>query len=125
MLALTDPYEAYRRSEIDARIHGSDPQELVQFCLDQAIVGLGHAVIAFQQGNATIRSKALTRALTAVTALEIGVDREAPMAGALLQLYGAARQCILDSVLAFDAAALASVKDDFVEIRRAFSSANR
>lgn len=124
MLALTDPHEAYRRSEIDARIHGSDPQALVSFCLDQAIAGLSHAVIAFQQGNATIRSKALTRALTAVTALEMGVDRTAPMAEPLLQLYGSARKCLLDSVLSFNADGLLAIRDDFAEIRAAFSEAN-
>ena len=125
MLALTDPNEAYRRSEIDARIRGSNAADLVTFCLDQAIAGLGHAVLAHRQGNATIRSKALTRALTAITALEMGVDRQSPLADALLQLYGAARKAMLDCVTRFDTEGLETVRNDLVEIRAAFAAAPR
>lgn len=125
MLALTDPNEAYRRSEIDARIRGSQAGDLVTFCLDQAISGLGHAVLAHRQGNATIRSKGLTRALTAITALGMGIDRASPMAEPLLQLYGAARKTLLDCVSRFDDAALDTIRNDFSEIRAAFSAAPR
>lgn len=125
MLALTDPNEAYRRSEIDARIRGSQAGDLVTFCLDQAISGIGHAVLADRQGNATIRSKGLTRALTAITALEMGIDRSSPLAEALLQLYGAARKTLLDCVTRFDAEGLETIRADFSEIRAAFAAAPR
>jgi flagellar protein FliS len=120
MLAFTDPREAYRRSEIDARVEGgADPADLVRLCLEQAIGGLGLAVIAHERKDPAARSKALTRALSAITALEIGVDRSAPLASALLQLYGGARRAILDSVVGFDSAALRLVREDFVDIARA------
>jgi flagellar protein FliS len=122
MLAFTDPREAYRRSEIDARIEGgADPADLVRLCMEQAIGGLGLAIIAHERHDPAGRSKALTRALSAVTALDIGVDRSAPLAAALLQIYGGARKAILDSVTAFDTALLSQVRQDFVEIARALS----
>jgi len=124
MLAFTDPREAYRRSEIDARVEGgADPADLVRLCYEQVIGGLGLAVIAHERKDPAARSKALTRALSAVTALDMGVDRSAPLAGALLQLYGSARQAILDSVVSFDGALLGRVRQDFVEIARAVESA--
>lgn len=124
MLPMTDPREAYRRSEIDARVEGgADPADLVRLCLEQAIGGLGLAVIAHTREDPAARSKALTRALSAITALKMGVDRSAPLAGALLQLYGAARQAILDSVLSFDAEELSRVRQDFAEINQALAKA--
>ena len=120
MLAFTDPREAYRRSEIDARVEGgADPADLVRLCLEQAVGGLGLAIIAHERRDPAARSKALTRALSAITALDMGVDRSAPLAAALLHIYGAARKAILDSVLAFDAELLGTVRQDFVEIARA------
>jgi flagellin-specific chaperone FliS len=117
MLAVTDPREAYRRSEIDARVEGgSDPGDLVRLCLEQAVAGLGLAIIAHERQDPSARSRALTRALSAVTALDMGVDRSAPLAEALLQIYGAARKAVLDSVITFDAERLRAVRQDFVDI---------
>lgn len=124
MLAFTDPREAYRRSEIDARVEGgANPANLVHLCLEQAIGGLGLAIIANERQDPAARSKALTRALSAVTALDMGVDRSAPLAPALLHIYGAARKAILDSVVAFDAEQLRNVRQDFIEIARALGRA--
>lgn len=124
MLAFTDPREAYRRSEFDARVEGgADPSDLVRLCYEQAIGGLGLAVIAHERKDPAARSKALTRALSAVTALDMGVDRSAPLAGPLLQLYAAAKRAILDSVVSFDSTLLGQVRQDFVEIARALEDA--
>lgn len=124
MLACTDPREAYRRSEIDARIEGgAAPADLVRLCYEQVIGGLGLAIIANERKDPAARSKALTRALSAVTALDMGVDRSAPLADALLQLYGAARKAILDCAVSFDTELLGQVRQDFVEVARALESA--
>ncbi|WP_338447376.1 flagellar protein FliS [Pelagerythrobacter marensis] len=124
MLALTDPHEAYRRSAFDARIQGGDSAALVQLCLEQAIAGLGSALFAQERGDASLRSKALTRTLTAITALEMGVDRNAPLAQALLQVYGAARKAVLDSVTDFNPELLRSVRQDFLDIESALRGAD-
>lgn len=123
MLAPRDPREAYRRSAFDARVQGGDTAALVQLCLEQAIAGFGGALVAHERGEWAARSKALTRALTAVTALEMGVDHSAPLAGALLQIYGGARQAVLDSVVAFDRESLARVRQDFIDIDQALRGA--
>jgi branched-chain amino acid transport system permease protein len=46
MLATTNPDEAYRRSAFDARVQGGDTAALVLLCLEQAIAGLGGALLA-------------------------------------------------------------------------------
>lgn len=120
-LALTDPNEAYRISEIDARLDGAPTEELVTFCLGQVIQGLGAAISAHEHKSPTARSKALTRALTALTALEMGVDRHAPLADALLHIYGGARRSLLGCVLSFDPEVLATIRGDFVDILSALS----
>jgi flagellar protein FliS len=119
MLALTDPHEAYRRSALDARVQGGDTAALVTLCLEHAITALGLALFAEARSDAAQRAKALTRALTAITALEMGVDRNAPLAQALLQVYGAARKAVLDSVIRFDSTVLAATRQDLSEIQSA------
>ena len=123
MLAFTDPREAYRRSEFDARVQGgADAASLVRLCMEQVISRLGLAIIANDRQDPAARSKALTGALSAITALDMGVDRSAPLAPALLQLYGSARKAVLDSVLAFDAKLLGRVRQDFIEISSALAT---
>jgi flagellar protein FliS len=51
----------------------------------------------------------------------MGVDRSAPLAAALLQVYGAARREVLASVTDFQPARLEAVRRDFVEIEAALS----
>ena len=122
MLASTDPHEAYRRSAFDARVQSGDTAALVLLCLEQAIAGLGGDLLAHERGDPAARSKALTRALTAVTALEMGVDRSAPLANSLLLVYGGARRAVLDSVVNFDPAVLSPVRQDLLEIEAALRS---
>jgi len=124
MLALTDPREAYRRSQLDARVQGGDTAELVRLCLEQVVSGLGAALAFQERRDPAGRSKSLTRALTALTALEMGVDRDAPLADALLQIYSAARYKVLESVSRFDAEGLATVRTDFIDIARAMGSSD-
>jgi len=123
VLALTDPHEAYRRSQIDARVAGGRAGDLVLICVGEVVDNLGAAIRAHYGHHLAARSKGLTRALTALTALEMGVDRQAPLAGALLQLYGAARERLLDSAVRFDADAMDEVRGDFRDLRDAFGGA--
>lgn len=123
MLATTDPREAYRRSAFDARVQSGDTAALVLLCLEQAIAGLGGALLAHERRDPAARSKALTRALTAITALEMGVDRAAPLAGSLLQVYGAARHAVLESVTEFDPSLLSPARQDLLDIEAALRAA--
>ncbi len=123
MLALHNtPRAAYRRVSVDARIRGASQSELVAMCFEQLGSELGSAIRAHEAGDAMRRSDGLTRAFSALTALEMGLDRSQPVAGAMLHLYGAARKCILDSVSAFDCAALQELREDFREIGAAMLS---
>jgi len=124
MLLNRDPSEAYRRVDFDARVHGADSRQLVDLCLEQVAGSLGRAVHAAGRGDNGAKSAALTRAVAALTALQLGVNAEAPTGQALMQLYQAARTTILDSVLHFNPAKLAEIRQDFIEIRAALIGSN-
>ena len=119
MLALRSPHEAYRKVDFDARVAGANPQQLVALCYEQLIAALGSAVFAHEKHDNRLKSQSLTRALSALAALQMGVSQDAAIAPALLQLYEAARRAVLDSVLAFDGTKLGQVRQDFIDISRA------
>lgn len=116
LLQLGNPDQAYRRSSVDARIQGASAQDLVRICMEQVISGLGTAIRAHETRDNARRSAGLTRAHAALTALTMGIDQNAPLAGALNQLYASAREAILGSVAQFNTPLLTQVRDDFREI---------
>ena len=122
MLAPRTPSEAYRRVSFDARVASAQPQELVLLCLEEFVMALGSALVAHERGDNQLKSSSMTRALSAVTALLLGIDHTSSIAGALSQLYEAARRTLLDSVLRFDPAAVGVIRQDFIEISRAMSA---
>lgn len=122
MMARHSPQDAYRKVELDARVGGSDPRQLVTLCYEQLIGALGTALHAAQRGDNRGKSAAITKALSALTALQIGIAGEGEVVWALRHLYEATRRALLDSVLAFDAPAIATIRADFVDILRAMSA---
>lgn len=119
MLAKSDPREVYQRVEFDARVNGAAPSELVHVCFDQLILALSTAILAEERQDPQLKSRSLTRALTSIMALQLGIDHGQEMAGVLTQFYGSARKSILASSVDFDAATLRTMRDDFGEIRAA------
>jgi len=119
MLAQRNPQEAYRRVDFDARVSTADPQQLVSLCYEQFIAALGSAMIAHERGDNRLKSQALTRALSALTALQLGVSGAEGVALALVQLYEAARRAVLDNALNFDPKVIATIRQDFIDIARA------
>ena len=105
MLALRNPNEAYRRVDFDARIEGASPAQLVALCFEQA------------------KSKAMTKALAAITALQLGVSGKRDVADSLRQFYGAARRTLLDCALNFDAGTIAAMSRDLRDIAGAMIGA--
>lgn len=119
MQLLRSPQEAYRRVDFDARVAGADARQLVALCYEQLTGALGSALYAAERGDNHLKSRSLTRALSALTALTIGVDTRQPMAPALHQLYESARRGVLDSVLEFDSGEIGTIRNDFIEIGHA------
>jgi flagellar protein FliS len=119
MLLRRDPGETYRRVDFDARVKGASSLQLVALCLEQAAGSLGRAIYAQEHGDNSAKSAALTRAVAAITALELGVDSAHPAGQPLLQLYQAARRTILDNALRFDATQLDTIRTDLLDIREA------
>lgn len=125
MLAQRNPSEVYRRIDFDARIAAAKPGELVVLCLEQFVAATGSALIAHDRKNNELKSQSMTRALSSLTALQMGIDGNGGMAGPLSQFYGAARQILLDNVLRFDPVAIKTVRQDFVEVYQAFTNTGR
>lgn len=125
MLTQQDPREAYRRVDFDARISSASPGQLVSLCLAQFVVALDRALGAHDRADNAAKSQALTRALSALTALQLGVSSQAGVGQALTHLYEAARRTLLDNVVKFDCSAMAKIRDDFREIASALAAATR
>jgi flagellar protein FliS len=125
MLAIRSPNEAYRRVDFDARVEGADPRHLVGLCYEQLVSSLGSAIFAQERGDNSLKSQALTRALAAITALQLGVSGEDATAKALRHLYEAARRSILDSAIQFNGERLSTIRADFIEISRAMNVATQ
>lgn len=125
MLAQRNPQEAYRRVDFDARIASAKPAELVVLCFEQFISATGSALIAHERKTNELKSQAMTRAMSALTALQMGIDGTVGIAAALGQFYGAARQTLLDSVIRFDAAAIKTLRQDFVDVAQALTASTR
>lgn len=119
MLAARSPHEAYRKVDFEARIAGANPQQLVRVCYEQLIGALGTAIFAEENGDNTLKSQSLTRALAALAALQLGVDSSAPTGPALVQLYSAARRTVLENVLKFEPDRLNTIRNDFLDIAKA------
>lgn len=113
------PREAYARVALDARVVGAGPNELVELCLDALVEGLDGALHAHRTGDPAGKSKAMARAVAALTGLILGIVPGVPLSSALTLLYGAARREVLDSVVRFDPLALATLRADFSAIRQA------
>jgi flagellar protein FliS len=123
MLARRTPDSVYRRVEFDARVGGADPMELVGLCYEHCVAALGSALFAHERQDNAAKSQALTRAVSALTALQLGVKETEGVAAALLQFYHAAKSAVLDSVLAFDAERIREVRADILEIASALHGA--
>ena len=121
MLALRNPSEAYRRIDFDARVEGADPTALVLLCYEALSTALGSALFAAERADNRGKSAAITRALSAVTALQMGVRGEDAVAGALRQFLEATRRQLLDNAIAFDPQGIAALRQDFEDIRSALA----
>ena len=123
MLARHNPQDAYRRVDFDARVTGADPMQLVALCYEHLIAALGTALFAHERSDNAAKSTALTRGVSALTALLLGINGDEGIALALRQFYESARRSLLDSVLAFDPARVNLVRQDFIEIANTLSAA--
>lgn len=114
------PAEAYRQVEFDARVQGASQHELVAICFEQLIGAIGMAIHAQEIEDASLRSRSLSRAVSSIIALEMGISGDDAVANAMRDLYARARATVLSSAVAFDAAALSMIRADFREIGEAF-----
>ena len=123
MLAAHDPGIAYRRSSFEARLLAATPQDMVIMCLDDFLANLVRFEQADLRNDREARSTALTRCITSLTALEMGVDRTAPLGQTLLEFFAAGKSALLGMVVSIEVGRLRAIKADFEDIRRSFRAA--
>ncbi len=123
MYALQNPTEAYRRVDFDARISGADPRQLVIVCYEQLAAALGAALLAASRGDNARKSQALTRALAALTALQMGLDPGQPITAALATFLESGRKAVLGSVVRFEPQAIERLREDVADLLEAFRHA--
>ena len=123
MYTLRSPADAYRKVDFDARIAGAGPGQLVLVCYEQLAAALGGAIHAAAAPDNSRKSASLTRALAALTALQMGLDRGQPISVALSTVFEAARHTVLDSVIQFDPDAIGRLRSDVSEIAAALQAA--
>ena len=116
MLRAVDPHEAYRRVELDARVAGSHGADLVRLCLREVDAALGQALWAQANDRPDVRRRALERAQNGLGALRLGVDRQNPVAPALLAFYEGLAAAVAQNQVRFDPAKVAAVQADLVEV---------
>ena len=105
--------------DFDARVEGADAQALVALCYEQVVATLVSAGFAHRRGDNRAKSRAITRALAAITALQLGISGNDGIAAALHQFYEAARRTLIDNALDFDPEQVAAIRQDFAEIAAA------
>jgi len=120
MIALArNPADTYRSVDFDARVSGATPADLTDLCFEQLIVSLGRALHAHKANDPATRSNALSRSVSCLLALEMGIAGQDGIAATLRDLYARARASVLASVLEWDEPTLARIREDFAEIRDA------
>ena len=107
MLASSEPRAAYQQANFDARVQGGTAQDIVVYCLDELALTLGMLRQADMRGNPAGRSAAITRGIAILTALEMGIDRENPLAVSVTQVD-----------------AIEALRADVIEIRDALQAAS-
>lgn len=120
MLALRNPFEAYRSIEFDAQVAGSSSGDLVLFCIEDVSGAIGRAFWAKGNGNPKLCTACLQRAANGIAALQLGVDQGSPLAEGLLTLYSAMARCIAASMAGFDHDGLSRVRQDLDELSEHF-----
>jgi len=123
MLHRPGPAEAYRRVEIDAYIVGGEAAQMTRLCLAETIGALNRALYFDSKADGEARVNCLTKALSCIQALKLGVDRTQPLAEALLVVYGNAVGRLTRNMRIFDARAISALRQDFLEIEQAFAEA--
>ncbi len=94
-------------------------------CLEDLLTSLVRFEQADLRNDRETRSSALTRCITSLTALEMGVDRSAPLGDTLLHFYAAGKSALLGMIVSVDAERLRAIKADFEDVRASFRAATQ
>ena len=107
--------------ELDARIEASRAVDLTRICLEEAVAGLGQALIALERAPDVAPGATLARAQSIAVYLARSVAPENPLRQSLVQFYGGLAEAIGRNIAQPSAAEIAQVRDDFEDLLSAVS----
>jgi len=111
------------RELIDALIaQGASDLTIVNNNAGNGDTGLA-ALLAAGRGDNARKSEALTRALAALTALQMGLDPGQPITAALATFLESGRKAVLGSVVQFEPRAIERLREDVADLLEAFRHA--
>jgi hypothetical protein len=112
----SNPATAYRRVELDARIEAAGAADLTRICLEEAVAALGQVLAALKRQPERAPREPLLRAQTIAVWLASSVHPAHPLRVSLTQFYGGQAAAIGRCVATPDAAMLAQVRGDFLDL---------
>ena len=114
-----NPASAYRRVALEARIEGADPAGLTRICLEEAIAAIGQALAALAREPGRAPCEPISRAQAIAVWLASSVDATHPLRASLVQFYGGQAAALGACAVSPDAAVLARVREDFLDLLNA------
>ncbi len=114
-----NPAAAYRRVALDARIEGAGGSDLTRICVEEAVAALGQALAALERDPGRVPREPLARAQAIAVWLASSVDPAHPLRASLVQFYGGQASVLTRCAARPDAAAIARVHSDFLELLEA------
>ncbi|MGB3805587.1 MAG: hypothetical protein WA936_00140 [Erythrobacter sp.] len=117
----SNPAEAYRRVDLDARIAASGGADLTRICLEEAASALGHALHALSRDPKRAPRERLVRAHGILTWLAANVAPDNPLRDQLRQLYGAIAGLVSRNMIEPSPDELAQAHGDLIDLLAAAS----
>ncbi len=114
--------QAYQAVDINSRVGGASPHQLVGLLFDDLLIALRQAALAAEARQFEIKSARITRALSILFALEASLDfsRGGELAGTLSRVYRGAREQVARAGVDNDPATLRAVCEQLTEIAEAW-----
>jgi flagellin-specific chaperone FliS len=112
----SNPSTAYRRVDLDARIEAAGAADLTRICLEEAVAALGQALAALDRQPGRVPREPIVRAQTIAVWLSSSIDPGHPLRASLTQFYGGQAAALGRCVGAPNAAVLAQVRGDFLDL---------
>ena len=122
-----DPFETYRSVDVNSRVGGASPHQLISLLYEDLLRELRLAAIATEKRDLATRSAKVTKAVALLFALESALDfsRGGEVAETLSRFYRGARESIMRASLESDAEAMRRAAANIEEVAASWRAIGR